>query len=174
MTYYLIAKNEAGQLVAKRASLSRHYAYATARGTFHSRLDLVPAGQKAYKVEEISAAEYRALVKAVTDAPDRLRDRLAKAEKSVAHYTARIARAEARARVDVSSLPRRERAVEWSPGRTIVELEHEGEWHPAWTFEADRIADDIRTARHWLKEAERSVANTRKRLAAAERKAAKA
>lgn len=172
MTYYLIAKNEAGQIVAKRVSQSRAYAYATVRGTFHSRLDLVPAGQKAYKVEEIPAAEYRALVKAGTDAPDRLRLRLAKAEKSVEHYTARIARAEARARADVSALPRRERTIEWSRDRTIVE--YEGEWHPAWTFEPDRIADDISSARHWLAEAEKSVASTRKRLAAAERKAAKA
>lgn len=173
MTYYLIAKNEAGQIVAKRASQSTPYAYATARGTFHSRADLVPAGQKAYKVEQISAAEYRALVKAETDAPDRLRDRVARIERNAASYTAQIARAEERLNLDHAALPRRERKSDWSD-RVWTELQVGEEWIPSWALEPDRLSNEIARLQVRLAECNKALAATQKRLAAAERKAAKA
>jgi hypothetical protein len=109
----------------------------------------------------------------VTDAPERLRRKLANHEKSVAHYKARIERAAELGRLDVSSLPRRERKAAYSD-RVWVEYQVGEEWIPDWQFSETAIENEIRSASHWLKEAEKSLAATQKRLAAAERKAAKA
>lgn len=176
MTHYLIAKNEAGQIVAKRASDSRPYAYATARGTFHSRLDLVPVGQKAYKVEEISAAEFRALAMAQTDTVDRLRKLVEQAqgwvessERSVANNVERLRAAEA------GEIPLGTRTYNMASGPKEVEgFMFSDEYYHGHPVRLETLEANLANSEHNLRLAQTRLANSRKRLATAERKAAKA
>lgn len=173
MTYYLIAKDEAGAIIATRASQSRPFAFATRQGTFHSRRDLVPAGQKAYPVEQISGPEFRALTRAKTEAPDLLRKKLAGAEKGLAGNRQTLAKLEHMASLDATLLP--SRTVEVTayrpdhPSRFQVECLYEGEWVRDYIIkQAPENADRFR---RYVAESETRVANLRKRLAAAERRA---
>jgi hypothetical protein len=174
MTYYLIAKNEAGEIVAKRASESTPYAYATARGTFHSRLDLVPAGQKAYKVQEITAAEFRALAKAKTDSPDRLRELVESARGWVANQEQSVARNAERLRAaQAGEIPVGTRTYNMASGPKVIEgFMFPGEEQYGHPVPLETLEGNLRNSQENLKVGQTRLANSLKRLAAAERKAA--
>ena len=172
-TRYLIARDGAGNIIAKRATLGYHdYKFATSAGTFHSRRDLVPTGKIAWPVEEISAAEYRKLVKAKTDDPLRLQaqvDRLLKRRHMARESLAEAHRCSA---LNVSDLPRREVERGWN-GRMITEYQVGDKWVPGWSLEPEHLARHTGWCERNLAEVEKSLANYEKRLATALRKAAK-
>lgn len=175
MTYYLIAKNEAGQIVAKRASQSRPYDFATARGTFHSRLDLVPAGQKAYKVEQITAAEFRALSMAQTDTVDRLRELVEKAQNWVEGSERAVARDAERLRAaEAGEIPLGTRTyTAYNPPKVVEGFMFSDDFSHGHPVRLESLKSNLRSSEHNLRLAQTRLANSRKRLATAERKAAK-
>jgi hypothetical protein len=171
MTQYLIAKDTDGKVVAKRATLGHHsYKFATRSGSFHTRRDLVPAGVTAFPVQEISAAEYRALVRAKTEDVARLRQAVANAERKAASYPPWIAELELLASLDPATLPTR--VVDNGSYPPLTQYQVGDVWHLIYSFE--RAAENLASVRRWQAEADKTLANYRKRLAAAERKAAKA
>lgn len=172
-TRYIIARDAAGTIIAKRSTLGHHdYKFATRRGTFHSRRDLVPAGQEAFPVVEITAAEFRALAKAETDSVERLGSMLMRAEANVAGWRRTVMTQEHRLTLDVATLPTREVENRYSSG-TRTEVLVGDEWLPAWMMERERLQAELDRNRRSLINAEKSTENTRKRLIAAQRREAK-
>jgi hypothetical protein len=178
-TRYLVAKDSLGRIVAKRATLGFHdYKFATKHGSFHSRLDLVPAGTPALPVEEITAAEYRKLVAAKTEDPARLQRRVDMLRREITHHQTYIARLvaiqeaylwgklEKHVRQLTAYNPPREQEEVLVPG----ELTSNGK--AQWWSLGEFSLTTVTWARSRLEKAEKSLAAYEKRLARALKKAA--
>jgi hypothetical protein len=176
MTVYLIARDAGGTIIAKRSTTNLDYQFATSKGTFHRRRDLVPQGLIAWPVEAITAAEYRALTMAKTDTVDRLRKLVDQAqgwvensERAVARDTERLRAAEA------GEIPLGTRTYDAYLVPKVVEgfmfADGFSHGHPV---SLETLKSNLRSSEHNLRLAQTRLANSRKRLATAERKAAKA
>lgn len=172
-TTYLIARDETGAIIAKRATQHVHnkYRYATARGTFHTRLDLVPAGQKAYPVETMTPAEFRALTPKKADDPAELVKKIDQTAREIDGYRKMASKYMRAMEAFAAGNVRQEPSTAFSAG--FINVTPDGErYGPTWG--EDTFAEQIRYYERWIAKREVTLVNYRKRLAAAERKAAKA
>ena len=173
MTLYLIARDATGKIVAKRSTTRTGYQFATSKGTFHARRDLVPVGAVAYPVEEISAAEFRALSMKKTDSVEALTRKVESARASLQQSEESLARNVERLHaVEAGEIPTETRTYDaYTPPRTVVGFVFPGE---DWICTLDTLQRNVASSRHWLERSRKTLTNYEKRLAAAQRKAAKA
>jgi hypothetical protein len=182
---YFIVRDANGAIIDTRSSQSRVYSHYVQDGPYGpgytSRRDLAvkkSAGTKPIlDVTEITAAEYRALTVVKNEAVEKLRQDVERAEASLASAEKDFAKAAA---FEAASrgFERRLLVPEYSltnaaQEQMFVPAEHSYNGKAYWAWSGN-YENDARRCEGWVFSCQKKLANYRKRLAAASRKAAKA